>query len=47
MSDHRGGGLGTAEDVSAVLHRGAVAAQIGTALMLSDEAAPTPRIAPR
>ena len=36
------GGLGTAEDVSAVLHRGAVAAQIGTALMLSDEAGTHP-----
>jgi len=32
------GGLGTARDVAAVLHRGAVAAQIGTALLLSDEA---------
>jgi nitronate monooxygenase len=32
------GGLGTAEDVAAVLSRGAVAAQVGTALLLSDEA---------
>jgi nitronate monooxygenase len=32
------GGLGTAEDVAGVLSRGAVAAQIGTALLLSDEA---------
>ncbi|MGE2814626.1 nitronate monooxygenase [Mycobacterium heidelbergense] len=32
------GGLGTAEDVAAVLDRGAVAAQVGTALLLSDEA---------
>src|ERR1700752_1817804 len=32
------GGLGTAEDVAAVLNRGAVAAQVGTALLLSDEA---------
>jgi nitronate monooxygenase len=32
------GGLGTAEDVTGVLRRGAVAAQIGTALLLSDEA---------
>ncbi len=32
------GGLGTAEDVAAVLNRGAVAAQLGTALLLSDEA---------
>ncbi len=41
---HRGipmiaaGGLGTAEDVDAVLRRGAVAAQVGTALLLADEA---------
>jgi nitronate monooxygenase len=41
---HRGipliaaGGLGTAEDVAAVLSRGAVAAQVGTALLLADEA---------
>ena len=32
------GGLGTPEDVAAVMNRGAVAAQIGTALLLSDEA---------
>ncbi|KKC04990.1 nitronate monooxygenase [Mycobacterium nebraskense] len=32
------GGLGTARDVAAVLRRGAVAAQVGTALLLSDEA---------
>jgi nitronate monooxygenase len=32
------GGLGTAEDVEGVLRRGAVAAQVGTALLLSDEA---------
>jgi nitronate monooxygenase len=32
------GGLGTARDITAVLHRGAVAAQVGTALLLSDEA---------
>ncbi|BBX97416.1 nitronate monooxygenase [Mycobacterium lacus] len=32
------GGLGTAEDVAAALRRGAVAAQVGTALLLSDEA---------
>jgi nitronate monooxygenase len=32
------GGLGTAEDVAGVLRRGAVAAQVGTALLLSDEA---------
>ena len=32
------GGLGTAEDVARVLDRGAVAAQVGTALLLSDEA---------
>ncbi|MBV8789003.1 MAG: nitronate monooxygenase [Mycobacterium sp.] len=32
------GGLGTARDVAAVLHRGAVAAQVGTALLLADEA---------
>ena len=36
------GGLGTAEDVAAVLHRGAVAAQVGTALLLSDEAGTHP-----
>lgn len=32
------GGLGTAEDVAAVLRRGAIAAQVGTALLLADEA---------
>lgn len=32
------GGLGTAEDVAGVLRSGAVAAQVGTALLLSDEA---------
>jgi nitronate monooxygenase len=32
------GGLGTAEDVDGVLRRGAVAAQVGTALLLSNEA---------
>ena len=32
------GGLGTAEDVTRVLRRGAIAAQVGTALLLSDEA---------
>jgi nitronate monooxygenase len=32
------GGLGTARDITAVLNRGAVAAQVGTALLLSDEA---------
>jgi nitronate monooxygenase len=32
------GGLGTPEDVAAVMNRGAVAAQIGTGLLLSDEA---------
>lgn len=32
------GGLGTAEDIAGVLRRGAVAAQVGTALLLSDEA---------
>jgi nitronate monooxygenase len=32
------GGIGTTEDVAAVLNRGAVAAQLGTALLLSDEA---------
>jgi nitronate monooxygenase len=32
------GGLGTTEDVAGVLRRGAVAAQVGTALLLSDEA---------
>ncbi|WP_373141637.1 nitronate monooxygenase [Mycobacterium marinum] len=32
------GGLGTADEVAAVLRRGAVAAQVGTALLLADEA---------
>lgn len=32
------GGLGTSEDVDAVLRRGAVAAQVGTVLLLADEA---------
>lgn len=32
------GGLGSAEDVARVLQRGAVAAQVGTALLLADEA---------
>ena len=32
------GGLGTTDDVAAVLRRGAVAAQIGTGLLLADEA---------
>jgi nitronate monooxygenase len=32
------GGLGTADDVDGVLRRGAVAAQVGTALLLSNEA---------
>lgn len=36
------GGLSTAADVTAVLRRGAVAAQVGTALLLSDEAGTTP-----
>jgi nitronate monooxygenase len=36
------GGLGTAEDVAGVLRRGAVAAQVGTALLLSDEAGTSP-----
>jgi nitronate monooxygenase len=36
------GGLGTAADVAAVLNRGAVAAQVGTALLLSDEAGTNP-----
>lgn len=36
------GGLGTAEDVAAVLRGGAVAGQIGTALLLSDEAGTNP-----
>ena len=33
------GGLGTAEDIAGALRRGAVAAQVGTALLLADEAA--------
>ncbi|MCV7261300.1 nitronate monooxygenase [Mycobacterium shimoidei] len=36
------GGLGTAEDVDVVLRRGAVAAQVGTALLLADEAGTLP-----
>jgi nitronate monooxygenase len=32
------GGIGTPKDVEAVLNRGAVAAQVGTALLLADEA---------
>jgi nitronate monooxygenase len=32
------GGLGTVEQIAAVLRRGAVAAQVGTALLLADEA---------
>ncbi|MEI7716135.1 MAG: nitronate monooxygenase [Mycobacterium sp.] len=36
------GGLGTAADVTGVLRRGAVAAQVGTALLLSDEAGTNP-----
>jgi nitronate monooxygenase len=36
------GGLGTAEDVAGVLRRGAVAAQVGTALLLADEAGTNP-----
>lgn len=32
------GGLGTVEQIAAALRRGAVAAQIGTALLLADEA---------
>jgi nitronate monooxygenase len=36
------GGLGTADEVGAVLRRGAVAAQVGTALLLSDEAGTNP-----
>ncbi len=36
------GGLGTVEQVAAVLRRGAVAAQIGTALLLADEAGTHP-----
>jgi nitronate monooxygenase len=36
------GGLGTAHDVAGVLRRGAVAAQVGTALLLADEAGTNP-----
>lgn len=36
------GGLGTAADVAGVLGRGAVAAQVGTALLLADEAGTNP-----
>lgn len=36
------GGLGTAADVAGVLERGAVAAQVGTALLLADEAGTNP-----
>ena len=36
------GGLMTAEDVDGVLHAGAVAAQLGTAFLLADEAGSTP-----
>lgn len=36
------GGLGTAADVAGVLDRGAVAAQVGTALLLADEAGTNP-----
>ena len=36
------GGLGTARDVADVLNRGAVAAQVGTALLLADEAGTNP-----
>jgi nitronate monooxygenase len=36
------GGLGTADDVDGVLRRGAVAAQVGTALLLADEAGTNP-----
>ncbi|KAA1251065.1 nitronate monooxygenase [Mycobacterium simiae] len=36
------GGLGTAEDIAAVLRRGAVAAQVGTALLLAAEAGTHP-----
>lgn len=36
------GGLGTARDVTDVLNRGAVAAQVGTALLLADEAGTNP-----
>ena len=36
------GGIGSTEDVAAVINRGAVAAQVGTALLLSDEAGTHP-----
>ncbi|WP_343602482.1 nitronate monooxygenase [Mycobacterium sp.] len=36
------GGLGSAADVARVLNRGAVAAQVGTALLLADEAGTNP-----
>lgn len=36
------GGLGTAADVAGVIGRGAVAAQVGTALLLADEAGTNP-----
>lgn len=36
------GGLGTVEQIAAVLRRGAVAAQVGTALLLADEAGTNP-----
>ena len=36
------GGLGTVDDIAAVLRRGAVAAQVGTALLLADEAGTNP-----
>lgn len=36
------GGLGTPEDIAAALRRGAVAAQVGTALLLADEAGTNP-----
>jgi len=36
------GGLGTADEVGAALRRGAVAAQVGTALLLADEAGTNP-----
>ena len=37
-----GGGLASADDVAAVLDRGAVAAQVGTAYLLADEAGTNP-----
>lgn len=37
-----GGGIATAEDVAGLLSRGAVAAQIGTALLLAEEAGTNP-----